>query len=184
MLVGLPGGAIAFCLTWMGALGPLYFPNTRCLFGAILTLAPLLGALCLRVLPAENSWGIVVSTWFAGCTAPPLGQAVGLMASNVRGNTKKSVVGAVFFIFYCVGCISGPQLWQKQDAPRYAKGMMTSLVSCICLELAFLVFFVSGKLSNKKRDRRMEVDFGDEAMGVDINSDLTEKEDKGFRYTL
>lgn len=184
MLVGLPGGAIAFCFTWIGALGPRYFRNTRCLFGAILTLAPMLGALCLLIVPAENSWGIVVSTWFAGCTAPPLGQAVGLMASNVKGNTKKSVIGAIFFIFYCVGCITGPQLWQREDAPRYSKGCATSVTSCGLLILTFGLYYVTGRISNKNRDNRHGMDLGDDSMAVSVDSDLTERQDKGFRFAL
>ena len=133
MLVGLPSGAIAFTLTWIGALSPLYFPNSRCLIGTFLAAMPMLGSLLLLCLPAQNSWGIVVATWFPACSAPPLSIAVGLMASNLKGNTKKSVIGAIFFIFYCVGCISGPQLWQKQDAPRYFKGCIASVTSWGCL---------------------------------------------------
>ncbi|CCF40729.1 hypothetical protein CH063_11216, partial [Colletotrichum higginsianum] len=127
MLVGLPSGAVAFILVWVGALGPRFLPNTRCFFGMFLAAVPLLGSLLLVVLPANLKWGIVASTWLAGSTAPPLGQVVGLMASNIKGNTKKSVVSAIFFIFYCIGCIVGPQLWQKQDAPRYTKGCITSI---------------------------------------------------------
>ncbi|KAK5688053.1 hypothetical protein LTS10_000031 [Elasticomyces elasticus] len=184
MLVGLPGGAIAFCFTWIGALGPRYFHNTRCLFGAILTLAPMLGALCLLIVPAENSWGIVASTWFAGCTAPPLGQAVGLMASNVKGNTKKSVIGAVFFVFYCVGCITGPQLWQREDAPRYFKGCATSVTSCGLLIIIFGVYYVTGRISNRRRDNKHGMDLGNDSIAIDVDSDLTELQDDGFRFAL
>jgi ACS family allantoate permease-like MFS transporter len=184
MLVGLPGGAISFCLTWIGAFGPRYFHNTRCLFGAILTLVPMLGALCLLVVPAENSWGIVASTWFAGCTAPPLGQAVGLMASNVKGNTKKSVIGAIFFVFYCVGCITGPQLWQREDAPRYSKGLATSVTSYGLLIILFGVYNITGRVSNKKRDNKHGMDLGNDSMAIDVDSDLTEMQDTGFRFAL
>ncbi|OLN87361.1 putative transporter C757.13-like protein 5 [Colletotrichum chlorophyti] len=183
MLVGLPSGAIAFILVWIGGLGPRFFPNTRCFFGIFLAGVPLLGSLLLLVLPANLKWGIVASTWLAGSTAPPLGQVVGLMASNVKGNTKKSVVSAVFFIFYCVGCIVGPQLWQQQDAPRYTKGCITSVVSFCCLIVALLVHYFTSKFSNKKRDE-IVAQFGDnDDAGLDPDSDLTERQDKGFRYT-
>lgn len=145
---------------------------------------PMLGSLLLLLLPARASWGIVVSTWFAGCTAPPLGQAVGLMASNVKGNTKKSVVSAVFFVFYCVGCIVGPQLWQKEDAPRYAKGCIASVVSFVCLISAFLVHYFTAKVSNEKRDRAAAAQIShDQLAGMSVDSDLTELQDAGFRYT-
>jgi ACS family allantoate permease-like MFS transporter len=77
MLVGLPSGGVSFALVWIGALGPTYFPNSRWLVGIFVALMPLMGTLLLLLLPASNSWGIVVATWFAGSTAPPLSVAVG-----------------------------------------------------------------------------------------------------------
>ncbi|KAL2789076.1 major facilitator superfamily domain-containing protein [Aspergillus keveii] len=181
MLVGLPGGAIAFALVWIGALIPMKWPNARCFGGIFLCSMPMIGSLLLLTLPASNSWGIVVSTWLAACTAPPLGIAVGLMASNVRGNTKKSVVGAIFFVVYCVGCIASPQLWQAEDAPRYVKGCITSVVSWGLLVIVLLVFYATARYSNKKRDRGLYG--GSEEPIITADSDLTERQDRGFRYT-
>ncbi|KAF2165736.1 hypothetical protein M409DRAFT_67092 [Zasmidium cellare ATCC 36951] len=183
MLVGLPGGCVAFCLTWIGALGPLYIRNSRCFFGVLLAAVPMLGSILLLALPARMAWGIVGSTWLAGSSAPPLGQAVGLMASNVKGNTKKSVVAAVFFVFYCVGCIVGPQLWQKQDAPRYTKGCITSVTSWGLLIVSFLLYVVLGRRANRTRDKLTgDTDVSSGAISTD--SDSTELQDHAFRYTL
>lgn len=183
MLVGMPSGAIAFTLVWIGGLGPTFFPNTRVFFGLFLAFVPMVGSILLLTLPADRSWGIVASTWLAGATAPPLGQAVGLMASNIKGNTKKSVVSAIFFIFYCIGCIVGPQLWQKQDAPRYSKGCITSIVSWVCLMAALLTHYFTAKASNNKRDRAALEESEEQNAGVSTDSDLTERQDRGFRYT-
>ncbi|KAH7361596.1 major facilitator superfamily domain-containing protein [Plectosphaerella cucumerina] len=181
MLVGLPSGAIAFCLVWVGGLGPRFFPGTRCFFGIFLAIVPMLCSIMLLTLPANYKWGIVASTWLAGSTAPPLGQVVGLMASNVKGNTKKSVVSAIFFVFYCIGCIVGPQLWQKKEAPRYSKGCTASIVSFGCLIVAFVVHYLTAKRTNRKRDGTNVEGEGD--AGLSTDSDLTERQDKGFRYT-
>ncbi|KAH9873469.1 hypothetical protein IAQ61_004092 [Plenodomus lingam] len=187
MLVGLPSGGVSFVLVWIGALVPAFVPNSRCAIGIFLASMPLMGTLMLLFLPASNSWGIVVGTWFAGSTAPPLSIAVGLMASNVKGNTKKSVVSAIFFVFYTIGCIVGPQLWQKPDAPRYVKGCITSLVSWVCLMVCLVTFYVTAKVSNRNREREMaelalrEAD--GEQIGVSVDSDVTEKHDKLFRYS-
>ncbi|CCF33280.1 hypothetical protein CH063_05499 [Colletotrichum higginsianum] len=105
------------------------------------------------------------------------------MASNIKGNTKKSVVSAIFFIFYCIGCIVGPQLWQKQDAPRYTKGCITSIVSFCCLIVAFFVHYFTSKVSNSKRDKLATQSGTNYDEGMDSDSDLTERQDKGFRYT-
>ncbi|KAF2019843.1 MFS general substrate transporter [Aaosphaeria arxii CBS 175.79] len=187
MLVGLPGGAISFALVWVGALGPALRPNTRCFIGIFVAAMPMMGTLLLLLLPASNSWGIVVSTWFAGSTAPPLSVTVGLMASNVKGNTKKSVVSAVFFIFYTIGCIVGPQLWQKKDAPRYTKGCITSVVSFCCLIICYIVYYMTAKISNRNREAIMDMDEPMDSngcqVGVSVDSDHTEKQDMAFRYS-
>ena len=186
MLVGLPGGAIAFSLIWVGAIGPLYFPNSRCFFGVFLALVPMLGSLLLIFMPMDRPWGIVGGTWLAGCTAPPVGQAIALMGANVKGNTKKSVVGALFFVFYCVGCIVGPQLWQEPDAPRYRKGCITSVVSWTLLVGCFLAYYFAGLRSNKKRDEIMAQAGieSTEGLGISQDVDFTERQDKLFRYTM
>ena len=183
MLVGLPGGLVAFTLIWIGALGPLYIQNSRCFFGILLALAPMMGSFLVLFMPASHPWGIVAGTWFAGSTAPPVGQAIALMGANVKGNTKKSVVSAVFFIFYCVGCIVGPQLWQDQDAPRYFKGCIASIISWCLLICMFLIFYFTAKRSNAKRDMETAPPEG-ETVGVAMDSDHTERQDRVFRYTM
>ncbi|PLB46649.1 MFS general substrate transporter [Aspergillus steynii IBT 23096] len=187
MLVGLPTGAVAFILCWVGALVPLHWPNTRCFTGIFLAAMPMLGSLLLLALPASSNWGIVVSTWFASCNSPALSNAVGLMASNVRGNTKKSVVGAIFFVMYCVGCIVSPQLWTAADAPRYFKGCVTSVVSLGLLGVSLGVFYATARWSNARRERGARAGEGEDGVGagagLDVDADLTEKQDRGFRYT-
>lgn len=42
-----------------------------------------------------------------------------LFPSNVAGRTKKSVIGTVMFIAYCVGGAVGPQTFRAEWAPRY-----------------------------------------------------------------
>ncbi|KAL1629754.1 hypothetical protein SLS56_005277 [Neofusicoccum ribis] len=102
----------------------------------------------------STPWGIVASTWLASCMPPVWGQMLALIASNVKGNTKKSVVGALAFIFFCVGNITAPQLWQREDAPRYLKGCIASVASYCCLIIAFFGYYLVGKYSNEKEDRR------------------------------
>jgi MFS transporter, ACS family, allantoate permease len=129
MLVGLPGGAFNFITVWASALFPRWFPNARINTGIGLAFVPLIGSALLLALPAHAKWGIVVSTWMAACSSALLSSAASMMASNVKGNTKKSVVSAGFFICYCIGCIIGPQAWLSADAPRYIKGCSRSVAS-------------------------------------------------------
>ncbi|KAK7409477.1 hypothetical protein QQX98_008327 [Neonectria punicea] len=199
MLVGLPGGAINFATVWMSALIPRFFPGTRVYTAIGLTIIPLAGSTILLVLPVDAnggaSWGIVASTWLAACSSAPLCACAGLMASNVKGNTKKSIVSAGFFITYCVGCIVSPQAWQQVDAPRYTKGCILSIASWVAMIATLVIYLVLIKRKNSIRDDkasegRAEYLSGSQLgegshtqLGVSVNSDLTDLGDKGFRYS-
>ncbi|KAI3539713.1 hypothetical protein CSPX01_08669 [Colletotrichum filicis] len=197
MLVGLPGGAISFVTIWASALIPRFFPGTRVYTSIGLSLVPLLGSAMLLALPLHGAeWGIVASTWLAACCSSLLSSTASMMASNVKGNTKKSVVSAGFFIVYCVGCIVSPQAWTEGDAPRYTKGCILSIASWVGLIITYVVYGVVLKRENATRDRlaaegRYEYDVGGHdggaeavQMGVAVDSDLTDVQDKAFRYNL
>lgn len=199
MLVGLPGGAINFVTVWMSAIIPLLLPGARVYTAIGLTLIPMVGSATLLALPANvnggASWGIVASTWLAACCSAPLCSCASLMASNVKGNTKKSVVSAGFFITYCVGCIVSPQAWREEDAPRYTKGCILSIASWVALIVTLVVYMILVKRENRIRDEKAaeghieylsasNVGEGSHTqMGVSVDSDLTDVGDKGFRYS-
>ncbi|OAL43403.1 MFS general substrate transporter [Pyrenochaeta sp. DS3sAY3a] len=182
MLVGMPAGAVSTATVWVGALVPRFFPGTRVYTAIGLSIVPLTGAILLMVLPAHMSWGIVASTWLAGSMSSMLSISASLISSNVKGNTKKSVVSAGFFIAYCVGCIVSPQAWTQKDAPRYTKGCILSIASLVALMISYVVYVFMVKSENKKRD--LETVDEVQADGIDEESDLTDIQDRGFRYTI
>lgn len=195
MLVGLPSGAICFIAVWASALIPRLIPGSRLYGGLFLAFIPLLGSALIVGLPAEGyEWGIVAGTWLAGTGSALIATSASLMASNVKGNTKKSVVSTLFFISYCIGCIIGPQAWMEEDAPRYAKGYYLSIASWILLILVLVSYLVFVQTKNKSRDRRAaEGDTrydtsqgvaGGYRVGVSVDSDITDLQDKAFRYRL
>lgn len=195
MLVGLPSGAIAFIAVWASALIPRFKPNFRLYTGLILTIVPLLGSALIVGLPAEGyEWGIVAGTWLAGITSAFIATSASLMASNVKGNTKKSVVSSLYYISFCIGCIIGPQAWTDDDAPRYAKGCYLSIASWILLIVVFVLYLVFVQTKNKHRDRKAaegdsrydtsEAAIGGYLVGVSVDSDITDVQDKAFRYKL
>lgn len=145
-------------------------------------------------LPAEGAeWGIVIATWLGGCSSALISSAASIIASNVKGNTKKSIVSAAFFIAYCVGCIVSPQAWTQDDSPRYTKGCILSIAAMVSLILVFVIYVFIVKAKNKARDRkadqglfeyRVEGNGRGSQMGVSVDSDRTDVEDKAFRYTI
>ncbi|OJI90102.1 hypothetical protein ASPTUDRAFT_62239 [Aspergillus tubingensis CBS 134.48] len=195
MLVGTPAGAFNFITVWIGAIIPRIIPGTRVYTAIGLSIVPLLGSILLMTLPYSGGadWGIVVATWLGGCSSSLISSAASIIASNVKGTTKKSIVSTAFFVAYCVGCIVGPQAWTEDDAPRYTKGCILSIAAMACLILTFFVYVFMVKRLNRRRDRKASeghfeyiVDRGDGngRMGVSVDSDHTDVEDKAFRYTI
>ncbi|EXA35175.1 hypothetical protein FOVG_13936 [Fusarium oxysporum f. sp. pisi HDV247] len=197
MLVGLPGGGLNILTTWFGAFVPRLVKSkySRTCTALFLCCIPLLGAILLATLPASKSWGIVVSTWMANAVTCLLSSCSALMASNVKGNTKKSSTTTMFFVAYCVGCIISPQAWTEDDAPRYLKGCILSIASLVYLMTTLVVYAFLLDKENQLRDRKAaegHVDYMVESQGraegiqsgVAIDSDLTDRQDKAFRYIL
>jgi ACS family allantoate permease-like MFS transporter len=193
MLVGLPCGALEIIVTWVAALGMRYTKNMRSFWGILLTLVPLIGSALMMTIPKSEKWGIVVATWLAACSTSLMVITTSLIATNVKGNTKKSAVSAIFFIGYSIGCISGPQLWQAKDAPRYTKGCISSLVSWALLVVTFAVYYLYLRRENTKRaaivlavTEEIVADgkTTDNNTGVELDSDLTDWQDLKFMYTL
>ncbi|GAQ46226.1 major facilitator superfamily transporter [Aspergillus niger] len=195
MLVGTPAGAFNFITVWIGAIIPRVIPGTRVYTAIGLSIVPLLGSILLMTLPYSGGadWGIVVATWLGGCSSALISSAASIIASNVKGNTKKSIVSTAFFVAYCVGCIVSTQAWTEDDAPRYTKGCILSIAAMACLILTFFVYVFMVKRLNRRRDRKaseghfeyiVDRDDGNGRMGVSVDSDHTDVEDKAFRYTI
>jgi hypothetical protein len=107
-----------------------------------------------------------------------------LVASNVKGNTKRAIVNAMFFIGYCAGCIASPQLWTKR--PKYLEGLITALVTWGLLIGTTVIYRFLCMADNRGRERELQSGLGVEASGeegVDAPlADLTDKGDRSFRY--
>lgn len=180
MLVGLPGGFLQILLIWVVAIGTRVTKTPRSWWGVFVCLIPLVGNIGILTLPAENKWGIVVFTWLAGVISPVLMLSLSLIASNIKGNTKKSTVSNMFFVTYAIAAIAAPQLWLTSEAPRFRKGLITNMVSFGGLITLFVLWDLMARFENNRRDATHRLD--DEIVAPD-DSDITDKEDLGFRYT-
>lgn len=101
-----------------------------------------------------------------------------LSASNVKGNTKRAVVNSLFFIGYCVGCIAAPQLWQHK--PKYFEGVVTAIVTwCLLFVVTGLYWYICARDNNK---RELELAQGIVGEEIPAGADVTDKEDRSFRY--
>jgi sugar phosphate permease len=121
---------------------------------------------------------ITLSFW----SAQTLG--LSMMSRNVGGQTKKTVVVAVNFIFWSAGNAIGPQVFLSKDAPKYFTAFATHLGCYSLLVLVLLYFRWHLVRQNKKRDAMAAAGVSeakDERM-VHAFEDLTDRENPNFRY--
>jgi hypothetical protein len=116
------------------------------------------GTIVLMIVPFERSkrvgllfaYYIMISFW--ACS----GLALSLVTRNVGGQTKKTVVIAVNFVFWATGNSIGPQVFQSKDAPRYFLALAI-ILGCFVLLLitlgALRTYYI---WQNKKRDGKIE----------------------------
>ncbi|KAJ5123146.1 hypothetical protein N7448_009243 [Penicillium atrosanguineum] len=185
MLYTAPSGAVQIAMLWIGTALVYLVPRQRTLVVLALIIPPLIGCVFLLKLDVSAQWGLIVASWMASCITAPWSILLSLSASNVKGNTKRSIVNTMFFIGYCAGCIGGPQLWTH--SPRYTEGVITGIVTWCLLFVAVIVYRVLCTMDNKNRDAE-GISGGDMAREVELDenglprNDLTDKEDRQFRY--
>ena len=115
------------------------------------------GTIVLMILPFEHSKrvGLLFAYYFMISFWACSGLALSLVTRNVAGQTKKSVVIAINFVFWATGNSIGPQVFRSQDAPRYWLALAI-ILGCFCLlevTLFFLRFYYLWQ--NKRRDGKI-----------------------------
>jgi hypothetical protein len=192
-----PSGAVQITLLWIGVLCCWALPSNRTLVALALVIPPLIGNISLLELYNVKSWGIIVAAWLSSCITAPWSILLSLTASNVKGNTKRAVVSAAFFIGYAVGCIASPQLWTQ--SPRYYSGVVCAIVTWCLLFCVILGYRFTNQHENKRREKaalertgigagQLETGSSGDVVLLDetgaAKSDLTDKQDKEFRYSI
>ena len=110
MLVNLPAGAIQIIFIWIVVIGTRVTSFPMAIWGTIATIPALVGNIGIAALPATSKWGIVSCTWLATVLSPNMVVVLSLIASNFKGNTKKSTTNNGYFTLYAIAAIVGPQL--------------------------------------------------------------------------
>jgi hypothetical protein len=191
MLYTAPSGAVQVTFLWIGVLACWIFPRNRTLVVLALILPPLAGNVLLLKLSLDSGWGMIAASWLASCITAIMSPLLSLTASNVKGNTKRSVVSAMFFIGYCAGCIGAPQLWTEK--PRYFNGVVTGIVTWCLLFVVVIAYRFVCIRDNAARDKEVgeaQGEYGTQSTGEVLldkygapESDITDKEDRQFRYS-
>ncbi|KAI0880795.1 MFS general substrate transporter [Annulohypoxylon maeteangense] len=191
----IPGNVVQFCSLLLSGWISSRFPNLRC---AVMLISNLICVGCgaaLVGLPVgsdgtENRWGRLVALWLCSFTSVGFSLSLTMVSSNVAGYTKKQLTGALLFVGYCVGNIIGPQTFKDSEAPFYTSAYIAILVGYCVKTTMVIVLYLYMWTENKKRDReaaiygsRLSEEQEKEAIEQGMQ-DVTELDNKGFRYVL
>ncbi|KAK7549860.1 major facilitator superfamily domain-containing protein [Phyllosticta citricarpa] len=185
----IPGGFVQFAALLGGGIVCTKFPNSRCITMIVANLICILGAALLVGLPDSNKWGRLVALWLCYFQGLGFSMSLTMVSSNVSGYTKKQLTGAAIFTGYCVGNIIGPQTFRDSEAPGYHSAYIAMLVGYVVKLLSVVALYAYMWSVNKKRDREaaaagpLTEEQKREAVELGMK-DLTEIDNKGFRYTL
>lgn len=179
LLMNMCGGTIDM-LCPLVVMGVALLVQSRLLICSIINLFILVGMCCLAFTEPKGSRLFGYLTFYLS-TAVVAG-AISYISSNIAGHTKKICVHAIFSIGYCVGNIIGPQTYRQLQAPNYI-GAKIALVVAFSASTAFLLLiYVIDQLENRRRDRERLEDVKIEVIKDFEFADLTDKQNREFRY--
>lgn len=182
-LLNMPSGVVSVVTSWIST----YFimkGTTRFVAICVLLLPAICGGALLSYLPSTNKGGLLVGIYMINCITAPLAIVYSWASSNVAGSTKKIGVTSFFIsIGFAVGNITGPQSYRVADAPLYQPAKVSMLATQaasfgLALVIAAIYFF-----RNKKRNSNYIGDKSEEQQALDVWNDLTDFENKSFRYS-
>ncbi|KAK6222625.1 hypothetical protein LQW54_000805 [Pestalotiopsis sp. IQ-011] len=179
----IPGGAVQFLALIVGGCVCTKWPNnSRCITMIVANLICILGAALLVGLPSSNKWGRLVALWLCYFQGLGFSMSLTMISSNIAGSTKKQLTAAILFTGYCVGNIIGPQTFIDSEAPGYHSAYIAMLVGYVVKLLSIVVLYLYMWRENKRRDA---AGLTDEKNAIEAGMhDLTELDNKGFRYSL
>lgn len=185
----IPGGAVQFVGLLGGGIICSRWPNTRCITMIVANSICIIGSGLLVGLPNSNKWGRLVGLWLCYFQGLGFSMSLTMVSSNVAGYTKKQLTAAILFTGYCVGNIIGPQTFKSSEKPGYHSAYIAMLVGYIVKLVSIVVLYIYMYAVNKKRDREAAaagMESGEEEKDAIERGmhDVTELDNKGFRYTL
>lgn len=182
LLYGTPGGAVEIvALVTSGYLGPRV--KNRLLVSLSGLFVAIIGMLLIVCLPLDRPVGRLIGYYMTQAFPTGFVALLSMLSTNVAGYTKKTTVGAMYFIAYCVGNLIGPQIFVPSTKPRYVPAEIT-IICCwafVILDLLFIYWYYKKENARKSEIRARE---GFVPLEGQEFMDLTDRENLAFEYSL
>jgi MFS family permease len=140
----------------------------------------IIGGALMAFLPGESKAGKLIGNYLTNCIGSSLPLLYSWVAANIAGHTKKVTMNAILLMSFCLGNIIGPLTFRQADQPDFIPAKITIIVTCAFAGFLTLVLRAYYVWENKRRDRLAD--------GAHVANeeflDLTDKENKNFRYKL
>jgi len=133
----------------------------------------------MAFLPGENKVGKLIGNYLTNCIGSSLPLLYSWVAANIAGHTKKVTMNAILLISFCLGNIIGPLTFRQEDAPDFIPAKIVIVVTCVVAAGLALLLRMYYMWENKRRDKK-----GVERVPDSEFLDLTDRENKRFRYSL
>ncbi|CEP65050.1 uncharacterized protein LALA0_S19e00188g [Lachancea lanzarotensis] len=173
MKYGSPAGAIQLLFVWIAVFAVKIFPRERAAIAGCLVAIPLTGSIMVLSLKRSSGWWVIVGSWLGSVITCIMTVLLSLVASNVRGNTKKSLCSNAFFVGYCLAAIIYPQWWLG----TYRGGLIVTIIMWVLLIILIVFYRFKAIHENKKKE---SASF--EAEQAINEDDFTDKENVHHRY--
>ncbi|KAK5138549.1 hypothetical protein LTR08_000137 [Meristemomyces frigidus] len=166
------------------------YPNMRCVVMLVGNLICVGCGGALVGLSTDQKWGRLVALWLCSFQSVGFAMSLTMVSSNVAGYTKKQFTGAVLFVGYCVGNVIGPQTFREKEAPQYPSAYIAILVGYSVKTALVVVLYLYMWTANRNRDRETAISGShltaeQEKEAIEMGmQDVTELDNKGFRYVL
>ncbi|RSH83548.1 uncharacterized protein EHS24_007236 [Apiotrichum porosum] len=187
-LLNIPTGVISI-LTFIGIGYSVRKTGQTCLSMIGFTIPNIVGTVVLlTVTPGDKTKGGLVFAWYLmqifGACYPAV---LMLLARNVSGHTKRSIVYATTFAGWAGGNAASSQLFQAQWAPRYFNSLYIHLGLYACfIAMALITRQVLVSRNNKKiaaANERIAIE-GEGIANLHAFEDLTDRANPDFRYCI
>lgn len=182
-LMGMPTGVIASLaavfFTWLAA----RWKNRRALCAIISLIVPLIGGIVCFVCAQTNTAAQLVGLYMMYFYFASYVVMISLVQANTAGHTKKAVTYGFNYLGYAGGAITGTQTFRTKDAPKYKTGFASMMVGYICCMFFAALYWAISAWMNKQRGPIVEDDTALKGIEEEELNDLTDKEQKNFRYT-
>ncbi|KAK5731856.1 hypothetical protein LTR17_011068 [Elasticomyces elasticus] len=187
LLLSMPGGLVDIIANFgFGLMADR--THKRLLACLIATLVSIFGAALFiglgNVSPLHARIGQLVGYFLmSGTSSTAWFLIISLMSSNVLGHTKKTSSNAIVFTAQGLAYFVGPLCFT--DGPYYHKAKIMTLAMWIGALLLLATMWVLNWQENSRRDGKMTEKGVSEHAASDLAfHDLTDKENKGFRYVI